>query len=154
MGPKSAKNLVNALQDAKQTTLAKFLYSLGIREVGEATAQNLANHFLTLEKITQASVDACAELWFCQNHTSLDSTISGRTLVSFQSFQPCCGRLWMPNGKRWIGRKRFYWSNALRCTTDPRKGPTPNRGKLRSAPLIAPISPLATGGCRNREALL
>ncbi|URQ87525.1 NAD-dependent DNA ligase LigA [Pseudoalteromonas sp. SCSIO 43088] len=62
MGPKSAKNLVNALQDAKQTTLAKFLYSLGIREVGEATAQNLAYHFLTLEKITQASVDALTEV--------------------------------------------------------------------------------------------
>ncbi|MGJ8486301.1 NAD-dependent DNA ligase LigA [Pseudoalteromonas sp. SYSU M81236] len=62
MGPKSAKNLVNALQEAKQTTLAKFLYSLGIREVGEATAQNLANHFLTLEKITQASVDALTEV--------------------------------------------------------------------------------------------
>ncbi len=62
MGPKSDKNLVNALQDAKQTTLAKFLYSLGIREVGEATAQNLANHFLTLEKITQASVDALTEV--------------------------------------------------------------------------------------------
>ncbi|MCF2916886.1 NAD-dependent DNA ligase LigA [Pseudoalteromonas sp. Cn5-37] len=62
MGPKSAKNLVNALQDAKQTTLPKFLYSLGIREVGEATAQNLANHFLTLEKITQASVDALTEV--------------------------------------------------------------------------------------------
>jgi DNA ligase (NAD+) len=62
MGPKSAKNLVNALQDAKQTTLAKFLYSLGIREVGEATAQNLANHFLTLEKITQASVDTLTEV--------------------------------------------------------------------------------------------
>ncbi|MEJ6497066.1 NAD-dependent DNA ligase LigA [Pseudoalteromonas lipolytica] len=62
MGPKSAKNLVNALQDAKRTTLAKFLYSLGIREVGEATAQNLANHFLTLEKITQASVDALTEV--------------------------------------------------------------------------------------------
>ncbi|WP_462175616.1 NAD-dependent DNA ligase LigA [Pseudoalteromonas gelatinilytica] len=62
MGPKSAKNLVNALQDAKQTTLAKFLYALGIREVGEATAQNLANHFLTLEKITQASVDALTEV--------------------------------------------------------------------------------------------
>ena len=62
MGPKSAKNLVNALQDAKQTTLAKFICSLGIREVGEATAQNLANHFLTLEKITQASVDALTEV--------------------------------------------------------------------------------------------
>ena len=62
MGPKSAKNLVSALEDARQTTLAKFLYSLGIREVGEATAQNLATHFLTLEKVTQASIEALVEV--------------------------------------------------------------------------------------------
>ncbi|KTF14767.1 NAD-dependent DNA ligase LigA [Pseudoalteromonas sp. H105] len=62
MGPKSAKNLVSALEDAKQTTLAKFLYSLGIREVGEATAQNLATHFLTLEKVTQANIEALVEV--------------------------------------------------------------------------------------------
>ena len=62
MGPKSAKNLVAALDDAKQTTLAKFLYSLGIREVGEATAQNLANHFLTLEKVTTATTEALVEV--------------------------------------------------------------------------------------------
>ncbi|MBE0378452.1 DNA ligase (NAD+) [Pseudoalteromonas prydzensis ACAM 620] len=62
MGPKSAKNLVAALEDAKQTTLAKFLYSLGIREVGEATAQNLANHFLTLDKVTSATTEALVEV--------------------------------------------------------------------------------------------
>ncbi|MGO2366690.1 MAG: NAD-dependent DNA ligase LigA [Pseudoalteromonas sp.] len=62
MGPKSAKNLVAALNDAKQTTLAKFLYSLGIREVGEATAQNLAQHFLTLDKVTTASSEALIEV--------------------------------------------------------------------------------------------
>ncbi|CAM4104632.1 NAD-dependent DNA ligase LigA [Pseudoalteromonas byunsanensis] len=62
MGPKSAKNLVEALEAAKTTTLAKFLYALGIREVGEATAQNLANHFLTLEKVMSASIDALQEV--------------------------------------------------------------------------------------------
>ena len=62
MGPKSAKNLVTALNEAKATTLAKFLYSLGIREAGEATAQNLANHFLTLEKIISASVDSLTQV--------------------------------------------------------------------------------------------
>lgn len=62
MGPKSAKNLVAALDDAKQTTLAKFLYSLGIREVGEATAQNLAQHFLTLENVTTASIESLVEV--------------------------------------------------------------------------------------------
>lgn len=62
MGPKSASNLINALLAAKQTTLPKFLYSLGIREVGEATAANLANHFLTLEAIQQADVEALIEV--------------------------------------------------------------------------------------------
>jgi DNA ligase (NAD+) len=58
MGPKSAQNLVTALEDSKATTLSKFLYSLGIREVGEATALNLANHFQTLENIQQADFDS------------------------------------------------------------------------------------------------
>ncbi|WP_158769615.1 NAD-dependent DNA ligase LigA [Paraglaciecola sp. L1A13] len=58
MGEKSAVNLVNALEKSKKTTLAKFLYSLGIREVGEATAQNLAQHFLTLEDIEQADIES------------------------------------------------------------------------------------------------
>ncbi|NVK24230.1 MAG: NAD-dependent DNA ligase LigA [Gammaproteobacteria bacterium] len=62
MGPKSAENLVQALNEAKQTTLPKFLYSLGIREVGEATALNLANYFLTLEAIKQADIDALIEV--------------------------------------------------------------------------------------------
>ncbi|WP_046006590.1 NAD-dependent DNA ligase LigA [Pseudoalteromonas rubra] len=62
MGPKSAKNLVGALEEAKQTTLAKFLYALGIREVGEATAQNLANHYLTLEKVMNASIESLQEV--------------------------------------------------------------------------------------------
>ncbi|WP_428772094.1 NAD-dependent DNA ligase LigA [Vibrio sp.] len=54
MGPKSAQNVVNALEKAKQTTLARFIYSLGIREVGEATAANLAQHFRTLEAVQAA----------------------------------------------------------------------------------------------------
>jgi DNA ligase (NAD+) len=62
MGPKSAKNLVTALKEAKTTTLAKFLYALGIREAGEATAQNLANHFLTLENVINASIDSLTQV--------------------------------------------------------------------------------------------
>ena len=57
MGPKKATNLLEALKVAKYTTLAKFLYSLGIREVGEATAANLANDLLTLDAIKKASVE-------------------------------------------------------------------------------------------------
>lgn len=58
MGPKSAQNLITALQESKTTTLPKFLYSLGIREVGEATALNLANHFQTLDNIQAADKDS------------------------------------------------------------------------------------------------
>ncbi len=62
MGMKSATNLVAAIEDAKQTTFARFLYSLGIREVGEATAANLANHFKTFEQLSQADADAFMEV--------------------------------------------------------------------------------------------
>ena len=62
MGPKSAQNVVNALQAAKQTTLARFLYSLGIREVGEATAANLAAHFKDLDSVMVASHEKLVEV--------------------------------------------------------------------------------------------
>lgn len=57
MGIKSATNLVAALETSKTTTLPKFLYSLGIREVGEATARNLANHFGSLPALIGADED-------------------------------------------------------------------------------------------------
>ncbi|GAL06848.1 DNA ligase [Photobacterium aphoticum] len=62
MGPKSAQKLVDALAASKLTTLPRFLYSLGIREVGEATAANLANHFETLEAIQSASKEQLIEV--------------------------------------------------------------------------------------------
>ena len=57
MAMKSATKLVAAINDAKSTTLARFLYSLGIREVGEATAANLAAYFKTLEAVRSASLE-------------------------------------------------------------------------------------------------
>ncbi|TYK65489.1 NAD-dependent DNA ligase LigA [Colwellia echini] len=57
MGKKSATNLIAGLEAAKKTTLPKFIYGLGIREVGEATAANLANHFFTLEAVKTASLE-------------------------------------------------------------------------------------------------
>ncbi|MGJ8679079.1 NAD-dependent DNA ligase LigA [Paraglaciecola sp.] len=62
MGEKSAANLLKSLEDSKKTTLAKFLYSLGIREVGEATANNLAMHFCSLDKIKEANIEALQEV--------------------------------------------------------------------------------------------
>ncbi|MDH3000328.1 DNA ligase (NAD(+)) LigA [Chelonobacter oris] len=54
MGEKSAQNALNSLEKAKKTTLARFIFALGIRDVGEATAQNLANYFKTLKAIRHA----------------------------------------------------------------------------------------------------
>ncbi|PCI60597.1 MAG: DNA ligase (NAD(+)) LigA [Gammaproteobacteria bacterium] len=62
MGKKSALNLIKSLEVAKVTTLAKFIYGLGIREVGEATANNLANYFLTLENIQAADIEQLQEV--------------------------------------------------------------------------------------------
>lgn len=58
MGAKSAANLVAAIERSKQTTLPRFLYALGIREVGEATAQALAAHFGTIESLIEADEEA------------------------------------------------------------------------------------------------
>jgi DNA ligase (NAD+) len=54
MAEKSATNLVKAIEKSRKTTLARFLYALGIHDVGETTAQTLATHFGTLEAIMQA----------------------------------------------------------------------------------------------------
>ncbi len=58
MGAKSAANLVAAIDKSKSTTLPRFLYALGIREVGEATALALATHFGDLPAITEADSEA------------------------------------------------------------------------------------------------
>lgn len=57
MGIKSAQKLIASLETSKKTTLARFIYSLGIREVGETTASNLAMHFLTIDNIKMASLE-------------------------------------------------------------------------------------------------
>lgn len=56
-GDKSADNLLSAIENSKSTTLPRFIHALGIREVGEATAQNLAAHFIELEAIMHADMN-------------------------------------------------------------------------------------------------
>ena len=58
MGEKSAANLLAALDKSRQTTLARFIYALGIREVGEATARALAEHFRDLDALMEAPASA------------------------------------------------------------------------------------------------
>ena len=62
MGAKSAENALASLEKAKNTTLARFIFALGIREVGEATALNLANHFKTLEALQNADLEALKQV--------------------------------------------------------------------------------------------
>ena len=62
MAEKSAQNLLDALETSKQTTLPRFLFGLGIRHVGEATAKALARHFGQLQAIIDASEDALAQV--------------------------------------------------------------------------------------------
>ena len=62
MGTKSAENALASLEKAKNTTLARFIFALGIREVGEATALNLANHFKTQEALQNAGLEALQQV--------------------------------------------------------------------------------------------
>ncbi|WP_228124924.1 NAD-dependent DNA ligase LigA [Candidatus Methylospira mobilis] len=78
MGQKSAVNLINAIGKSRETTLARFLYALGIREVGEVTAANLARHLQTLENIMQAESDAL------QDFPDIGPTMAGHIATFFR----------------------------------------------------------------------
>ena len=62
MGEKSAVNLLAAIEHSKQTTLARFIYALGIRNVGEATAKDLAQHFGSLDNLLAADVESLQQV--------------------------------------------------------------------------------------------
>ena len=62
MAEKSAQNILDALEKSKQTTLPRFLFGLGIRHVGEATAKELARHFGSLDAILNADLDALLQV--------------------------------------------------------------------------------------------
>jgi DNA ligase (NAD+) len=58
MGEKSARNLLAAIEKSRDTTLARFIFALGIRNVGETTARDLARHFGGLDALMAADIDA------------------------------------------------------------------------------------------------
>ena len=78
MGAKSADNLLNAIEKSKETTLNKFIYALGIREVGEATARSLMQHFGDLHAIMSADLEAL------QSVTDVGPIVSQHIVAFFQ----------------------------------------------------------------------
>jgi DNA ligase (NAD+) len=62
MAEKSAQNVIKAINASKQSTLARFVYALGIRNVGEATAKDLANHFGDLQRLIEAKLPDLLEV--------------------------------------------------------------------------------------------
>ena len=62
MGDKSARNLIAAIDQSRDTTLERFIFALGIRNVGEATARDLARHFGSLDRLTDADEEALQEV--------------------------------------------------------------------------------------------
>ncbi len=119
MGAKSAENLLSALDQSRITTLPRFIYAMGIREVGEATARSLANHYHDLEKIMSATADdlqnvddvgpvvaAHIERFFRQEHNMevigalLEKGIQWPVTMSENSTakQPLAGEVWVLTG--------------------------------------------------------
>ncbi len=117
MGEKSAANLVASLDKSRNTTLARFIYALGIREVGEATAANLATHFGTLEALRaadQAALEAVEDVgpivaahihtFFQQptNNETLDALLacglSWEEVEIGERPQPLAGQTWVLTG--------------------------------------------------------
>lgn len=62
MAEKSAQNVLAAIENSKQTTLARFIYALGIRNVGEATAEDLADYFGQIDRLMDAEEDALLQI--------------------------------------------------------------------------------------------
>ncbi len=78
MGEKSARNLIGALEKSKHTTFPRFLFALGIREVGEVTAQNLSEYFGGLEKLMVADAELLESI------PDIGPTVAGNIVLFFK----------------------------------------------------------------------
>lgn len=118
LGEKSAANLIAAIEKSKDTTLPKFLFALGIREVGETTARNLASHFETIEKLMAASEEQLLEVedvgpkvaahvtnYFAEEQNRMEIQrllalgVHWPVVARDTSEQPLSGQTWVVTGK-------------------------------------------------------
>lgn len=117
LGEKSADNLLQALEKSKDTSFAKFLYSLGIREVGVATARNIAHYFRDLDGLYAATLDqlqmvpdvgpvVAEHLYGFLHEPHNQEQISALLLLGVKwtahteaSSQPLAGQTWVVTGK-------------------------------------------------------
>ena len=117
MGKKSAENLVNAVDRSRKTTLPRFIYALGIREVGESTAQALAAHYRDLPQLMAASAEDLQTVddvgpvvaghidkFFQQEHNReviealLAKGVEGTVEATVVGEQPLAGQTWVLTG--------------------------------------------------------
>ncbi len=111
MGEKSAQNLIKALQDSKDTTLDRFLYALGIREVGDATARILANEFGSLDALMQATQEQLEAVH------DIGPVVAQHIVQFFQQ----------PHNQEVIARLQaagIHWPDVERTTRQPLQGKT------------------------------
>ena len=141
MGEKSADNILQAVEASKQTALPRFIFALGIREVGEATARSLALHFGSWEALVAASEDQLLDVddvgpvvadhlrQFFDSSSSMKLVAQLRNAgVSWadveqarSSMQPLAGQTWVVTGKlerlsrsRGQGPFALFWSKSGR----------------------------------------
>ncbi|HUH57002.1 MAG TPA: NAD-dependent DNA ligase LigA, partial [Pseudomonadales bacterium] len=111
MAEKSAQNILNALEKSKNTTLGRFIYALGIREVGVVTANQLASHFGFLQRIIDASVEQLLEVpdvgaivaayvrnFFLEPHNLSVIEQLQKAGVNWQEQEPVLTFLWLHHG--------------------------------------------------------
>ena len=125
MGEKSAANLLRELERSKTPELGRFLYALGIREVGEVTAASLARHFATLDRVVAASEEELEDVadvgpvvaghvhaFFREQHNLdvlralADAGVRWRPVETDTGAQPLAGETWVLTGALGMPRAR------------------------------------------------
>jgi DNA ligase (NAD+) len=125
MGQKSARNVLNEIERSKSPDLGRLLFALGIREVGEVTAQSLARHFGDLEVLEQASEEDLLQVpdvgpvvarhvhaFFQERHNRdvlkalMAAGVTPVTMKTSSGDQPLAGEIWVLTGTLSMPRAR------------------------------------------------